>query len=249
MKSPLVSCIVPVFNGQRYLGEALDSILAQTYRAFEIIVADDGSTDGTSAVAGRYGRSVRYLRQPNAGPAAARNLGLSAARGEFVAFVDQDDLWHPEKLARQMARFETRPELDLCIAHVQMFWVPELQGEAARLRNQPRVHVVPGYTTGTLLARRTFFEAVGDFDTSLWFGDATEWFLRVADRKAVIELLPDILLYHRMHRANLTRRLSAASRNEFLAIVKQSLDHRRRSGGGPAFLELPKSSAPWNEMK
>src|SRR5262245_20840904 len=103
MTESLISCIVPVFNGERYLGEAIESILKQSYRPIEIIIADDGSTDDTVTVAARYGTQIRYLRQSNAGPAAARNLGLSVAAGEFVAFLDADDIWHPEKLARQMA--------------------------------------------------------------------------------------------------------------------------------------------------
>lgn len=114
-KAALISCIVPVFNGERYVSETLDSILAQTYRPLELIVADDGSTDGTAAVVARYGEPVRYLWQSNQGPAAARNLGVSAAQGEFVAFLDADDLWHPEKLTRQMARFHARPELSLSV--------------------------------------------------------------------------------------------------------------------------------------
>lgn len=96
MKQPLISYIVPVFNGERYLGEALDSILAQTYQSLEIIVADDGLTDGAAAVVTSYGEQVRYAWQPNAGPPTARNLEPSRARGEFVAFVDADDLWHSE---------------------------------------------------------------------------------------------------------------------------------------------------------
>jgi len=241
MSRPTISCIVPVFNGERYLSETLDSIFAQTYPWLEVIVVNDGSTDGSARLLKSYKDRVIYLEQADKGPAAARNLGVTRSRGEFVAFLDQDDLWDPEKLTRQMARFEARAELDLCIAHVQLFWVPELRVEAIRLRDQWRAHVVPGYTTGTLLTRRTFFDAVGPFDTSLWFGDATEWFLRAIEKKAVIELLPDVLLYHRMHRANLTRRRLSNSREEFLGIVKRSLDQRRQRSEGPVSLELPKS--------
>ena len=127
----LISCIVPVYNGERYLKEALDSILTQSYRPLEIIVVDDGSTDGTAEVVAGYGERVRYVWQSNAGPWIARNLGLSATQGEFISFLDADDLWHAEKLARQMARFEARPELDLCVTHLQNFWIPELEGEEA----------------------------------------------------------------------------------------------------------------------
>src|SRR5262245_47159032 len=122
MKRPLISCVVPVYNGERYLREALDSIQAQTYRPIEIIVADDGSTDGTAAVAAEYDHKVRYLFQPNAGTAAACNLGLQAARGDFIAFLAADDLWHRDKLLRQIERFEARLELSLCVSHVQNFW-------------------------------------------------------------------------------------------------------------------------------
>ena len=113
---PLVSCIVPVFNGERYLAEALDSILAQTYRPVDLIVVDDGSTDGTAQVAAGYGERITYLYQENSGPAAARNKGIDAAQGEFVAFLDADDVWHEEKLARQMVRFDARRELGVCSA-------------------------------------------------------------------------------------------------------------------------------------
>ena len=231
MSSPLISCIVPVFNGERYLAEALDSILAQTYRPMEIIVVDDGSTDGTSRILARMKKSIRVLRQDDRGPSAARNLGWRAASGDFVAFLDYDDLWHPEKLARQMARFEARPELEISVAHAQIFWVEELQEEAARLRHQPRSDVVPGYTTGALLARTSVRETYGEFDSSLWFGDSTEWFLRLADQGAVMELSPEVLLYHRMHPSNHSRRRMSASKEEFLHIIKTMLDRKRRHSG------------------
>lgn len=228
MKPSLISCIVPVFNGERYLREAIESILAQTYRPLEIIVADDGSTDKTAAVVAGYGERVQYLHQSNAGPAAARNLGLRAAQGEFVAFLDGDDLWHPEKLARQMARFQARPNLELCLTHVRNFWIPELHEEAARFRKHRRAEALPGYITSALLARHTLFHTVGQFDAALRHGDDTDWFLRVAEHGAVIELLRDVLTYHRMHHANLSRRHAAASREEYVRIVKAALDRRRR---------------------
>jgi glycosyltransferase involved in cell wall biosynthesis len=111
MNPSLVSCIVPVFNGERYLREALDSILAQTYRRLEIVVADDGSADGTAGVVATFGDQVRYIRQANQGPSSARNLGIHVTTGEFIAFPDADDLWHAEKLERQVARFQARDEL------------------------------------------------------------------------------------------------------------------------------------------
>jgi glycosyltransferase involved in cell wall biosynthesis len=227
MKSPLVSCIVPVFNGEGYLREALDSILAQTYRPMEIIVADDGSTDGTVALVADYGGQVRYLFQPNAGTAAACNLGLTAAQGDFVAFLAADDLWHPEKLSRQISRFQARPDLDLCVTHVQNFWIPELQEEAERFRHHRIAQPLPGYVPQTLLARRALFERVGNFNAALRHADATDWFLRAAERGAVMELLRDVLVYRRLHQRNLSRQMASTSRGEYLNLVKAALDRRR----------------------
>ena len=107
--------------------------LAQTHRPLEIIVADDGSSDGTGAIVAGFGEWVRYVKQSNKGPATARNLGLSLATGDFVAFLDADDLWHPEKLERQFARFQARPELDYCVTYCQNFWIPELEIEAEKI--------------------------------------------------------------------------------------------------------------------
>jgi glycosyltransferase involved in cell wall biosynthesis len=225
---PLISCIVPVYNGEKYLAEAIESIVEQRYEPLEIIVADDGSNDGTADVAGLYAKNVCYLRQPNSGPAAARNLGLGVARGDFIGFLDADDRWHPEKLVLQMARFEAQPELDYCIGHVQNFWIPELVEEQTRFQNHRIAKNLPGYTTGTLLARRDFFNMVGPFDTAISHADDTDWFLRAKERGGVIALLPDVLLYRRLHFANRSRVKAATSRDQYLHIVKTALDHRRR---------------------
>ncbi len=225
---PLVSCIVPVFNGERYLAEALDSILAQTWRPLEVIVVDDGSTDGTAHIVAGYGERISYLRQANAGPAAARNRGLDAAAGAYVAFLDADDLWHKEKLARQMARFEARPELELCLSHLQHFWEPEMKDEEDRLRDHRFSKPLPAYAIQAMLARRTLFDAVGRFDPSLRMGEDIDWFLRAADRGTVTEMLPDVLTFRRMHESNMSRD-QATVFDVLPRIFKTSLDRRRGS--------------------
>jgi len=236
---PLVSCIVPVYNGEQYLAEALDSILAQTHRPVEVIVVDDGSTDGTARVAAGYGETVRYLRQENAGSAAARNRGLAEAHGELVGFLDADDLWHPDKLDRQVARFAAHPQLDYCVTHVQNFWVAELSEEAERFRHHRRGQPIPGYFTGALVARRAHFDALGGFDTRHGHADDTDWFLRAAERGAIVELLPDVLVYRRLHPSNRSRELASGSREEYLRLIKASLDRRRGGGGPPAPYAFP----------
>ena len=228
---PLVSCIVPVFNGERYLRAALESILRQAHRPIEIIVVDDGSTDATPDVVAAYAGCVRSLQQANAGPAAARNCGVRAARGAFIGFLDADDLWHPDKLAQQMARFVARPELDLCFTHLRNFWIAELSDDAVRFRGHRIMQPLPAYAASTLLARRRVFESVGEFDATLRFGHSTEWFLRATERGVVSEMLPEVLYYRRLHHSNRSRRLGAASRDEYLDIVKAHLHRQRRERG------------------
>src|SRR5215471_2204625 len=123
MSADLISCIIPAYNAERYLREAIDSVLAQTYRPIEVLVVDDGSTDQTGEIVESYGARVHYLRQTNAGPAAARNCGFIEARGDFVAFCDADDVWHTEKLERQWMHLHQRGELGYCVTHCKNFWV------------------------------------------------------------------------------------------------------------------------------
>lgn len=234
MDGTLISCIIPVYNGERYLGEALDSILAQNYRPLEIIVADDGSTDKTKDIVLQYQEqketdSLRmlYVKQANAGPAAARNLGVSTAKGEFVAFLDADDLWHPSKLVTQMNRFQVPPGLDYCLAYVQNFWIPELKKEAETFRQHRIAQPLPGYVTGTLLARRALFDCIGGFDVSLGHGDAGEWILRADRANSKKEVLQEILLFRRLHSNNRSRLRAVESRDQHLQILKAHLDRAR----------------------
>jgi glycosyltransferase involved in cell wall biosynthesis len=231
-----ISCVIPVFNGGRFLGDALDSVLAQTHAPREIIVVDDGSTDDTAAVAARYADRIIFLQQANAGPAAARNRGLSVASGDLIAFQDADDLWHPEKLAIQAARFTMRPELDVSITHVRNFWEPELreEEEEARRQGNPLTNpAIPGHTMQTTLMRRTAFDRVGALNPALRFGEDIDWFMRARDHNLVLELLPDVLVYRRFHRGNLTRRVqSSAVRDGLVDALRSSLQRRRGEGSG-----------------
>ena len=234
--NPLISCIIPVYNGQRFLAESLDSIFAQTYRPLEVIVCDDGSTDGTARVAAEYPQPLVYIHQPNQGSPRARNCGIRAAKGYFLAFLDADDLWRSEKLTRQMARFQARPELDFCVTHIQNFWMPEVAEQAQQFQGHRKSQPLPGYVTVTLLAGRRAFETVGLFSTELDHGDSLDWFVRARRLGVAGELLPDILVDRRIHLGNSSRLFEKQSRKEFLTILKRSLDKRRSAKPDP---ELP----------
>ncbi len=228
MTTPLVSCVVPCFNGERYLAAAIDSILAQTHGRSEIIVVDDGSTDRCADIVRCYGAGVRYHHQENRGPGAACNQGVALATGAFVTFLEQDDLWLPEKTGRQLAAFDTDPTLDYCVGHIQNFWIPELAEAERRFRDAPVMQPVPGYVVQTLMVRRALFERVGRFDETLHFSFASDWFLRASEHGAVGTLLGEVLTHRRLHHDNFSRRNRAASHDQFLHVVKAALDRRRR---------------------
>jgi glycosyltransferase involved in cell wall biosynthesis len=227
MKHSLISCIIPVYNGEQFLREAIDSVLAQSYRPIEVIVVDDGSTDGTASVARSYGHKVKYLWQVNSGPAVARNLGISTAKGEYIAFLDADDLWHPEKLSFQMSRFRARPDLDLCLTHVEAFITGKLLEKRGNFLKGDLVVVIAPYTTCSSLVHRRVIDRIGQFNPDLRLGEDTDWFLRLSNSGAVIEIIPQVMVYARLHESNMKENRNVLSRDELLARVKKSIDERR----------------------
>jgi glycosyltransferase involved in cell wall biosynthesis len=218
-----VSCIVPVYNGARYLGDALDSILAQTLPVAEIVVVDDGSTDDTPGVMDRYAGGIRAVRQVNAGPSAARNAGLAVATGELIAFLDADDLWLPDKLERQLAVLDAHPEVMLCFCGIVNF------RDGSDPSGGPSEWPQSPFSPCTVLVRRPLFAEVGVFDPGLRSGEDTEWFLRVMMRKIAYKVLPDVLVRRRQHDGNLTR-THPPSPERLLRLVKMTLDRRRTEG-------------------
>jgi glycosyltransferase involved in cell wall biosynthesis len=148
---PLISVLIPAYNGEPYLADAINSVLAQNYRPIEIIVIDDGSTDGTASIAQSF-QDVRYTYQTNGGISVALNHGIELAAGDYFSFLDADDLWTPNKLLRQMQCFEYDAALDMVFGHMQQFYdIPD--GVEGQNVSPP----VEGYFKGTLLISRTAF--------------------------------------------------------------------------------------------
>lgn len=224
MNTPLVSCIVPVWNGERYVVEALESVLRQTYRPLEVVVVDDGSTDGTREVIAAFGARVRCVDQPHAGLAAARNRGLDAARGELIAFLDADDLWLPEKIARQVERLGTRIEADVSVTHIQNFWA-EGHGEPDHHLAGSSLEPMPGYCSPAMLARREVFSRVGPYDPELSTAACRDWFIRARECRVVFDVLAEVLVRRRLHSANMSR--LPRKLDDYPRLVKRHLDRRR----------------------
>lgn len=220
----LVSVVIPVYEGERFLAETLDSVTAQTHTPVETIVVDDGSPDNSVQVAsGRPG--VRVLRQAHQGVAAARNAGVAAARGELIAFLDQDDLWQPSKLALQVALLSARPELDIALAHVEMVlhdgtprppwitWATDVQ---------------PGYLPSVWLVRREAFERVGGFDTHYQVACDADWLARAKDCGLQSEMLAEALVRWRIHGSNGSYD-QATMRGETFRMLRANAERQRRS--------------------
>ncbi len=159
MSNPVVSVIIPVYNGAAYLAEALDSVLAQDYQPLEVIVVDDGSTDRTAEIARSY-PAVRYLAQTNQGHGAARNTGIAAAQGELIAFLDADDLWAPHKLSLQVGHLIAHPDLGYTISHLRILIEPGV-AKPAWLNDRLSLEYAAAYLPSALLVRRRVLEEVG----------------------------------------------------------------------------------------
>lgn len=225
MSSTDISAIVPVYNTERYLEEALRSLLAQTLRPAEIIVIDDGSTDRTPEIARAFGDLIRYARQENAGSSAARNHGLRLARGEMIAFLDADDRYLANKLELQWMQFVDQPQLDLSVCEVTDFWSPELPKPPGTQTFEAQSR--PGQVS-TWLARRRVFDTVGVFfeEGGLSHAEGTEIFLRVRESGAVIGHLARSLVDRRLHDANKT--VQRESHLDSIAhLLKMRLDRKR----------------------
>lgn len=223
---PLISAILPVYNGAAFVAAAIESALGQTYAPLELIVVDDGSTDGSAAIVRGFGDKLTCIYQPNRGPAAARNAGLQIARGEIIAFLDADDLWPADKLACQQERLAADGALDVVLGHTQFMQQEDGTEETVTLINEP----YPQYFLGSALFRRSAFVTVGGFDETLRYCDDWDWFLRAQELGVAMQMFQEVALYYRRHQHNLTR--SPDSRRELLKLLRKALARRRDLGGG-----------------
>jgi glycosyltransferase involved in cell wall biosynthesis len=223
MALPLVSVIIPAYNAERFLAKAIDSVLTQGHDALEVIVVDDGSTDGTANVARRYDPEVRLLQQLNGGTGAARNAGVQAASGELLAFLDADDIWTEGALEARLALLDTEPQLHGVFGLVETFY-DNVSAEAYEVKAEA---IAAGQVAGTLLIRRDAFLQAGMF-TDVRLGEFIEWYARAIDAGLRFETVPLVILQRRIHGANTTT--TAPDRTAYLRAM-QSIIARRRAEG------------------
>ncbi len=240
-----VSVVIPTFNYARYLGEAIESVLAQTYPAYEIIVVDDGSTDDTPAVVERYAGKIRGLRIANGGVSRARNTGVAAATGDLIAFLDADDHWQPRKLELQIATFLDHPNAGLIHTGSHVYdqgtgtslcvFSPNRTVDLAELIRCCSV------SASSVMVPRAILKRVGHFDEKLVGTEDWDMWLRIALDHPVVGC-PEVLVDYRSHEQSLSSNAHRQFQNSMAVLAKaeqlHSGDERCRKALGKARTQM-----------
>jgi glycosyltransferase involved in cell wall biosynthesis len=226
---PLVSVIVPVYNGENFLVDALASIRRQDYCPLEIVIIDDGSTDGTAELAATLGRDINWIRQQNRGPSAARNAGLALAQGEFIAFLDADDLWPHGTLQAQVELLLANPAAVIVLGRIQCIGY---SGTPSSRATDSKGSLF-GVHLGSAVFRKSVFNKVGLFDENLRYSEDHDWFFRAREQNISIVSIPQVTLVYRRHGNNMTLSEDAQG-YQLPRVLKKSLDRRRCQNKGAA---------------
>jgi glycosyltransferase involved in cell wall biosynthesis len=238
-----VSVIIPLKDCEQFIADAIRSVWSQSLKAREIIIIDDGCTDGSIGLVEKIKDAgdvpVCILNGPGKGPGPARNVGIKQAGGEFVAFLDADDLWPANKLELQMTRFAATPHVDVVAGYVQYFQ-KQTDDELAPdpdsvIEEMYHVHL------GASIYRRSVFEEIGLFDERFMYAEDVDMVLRVRESALVMSILDLITLYYRRHDSSMTAKFSPVEKRDFNKAVFLSLVRRKRAGlvgDLPPFSEL-----------
>ncbi|HET8651946.1 MAG TPA: glycosyltransferase family A protein [Gaiellaceae bacterium] len=218
--------IVAAYNGERFLQETLESLFSQDYSSYEVVFVDDGSQDRTAEIARSF--PLHYLRQANQGLPAARNAGLAVAKGEFVAFLDDDDVLPPNKLSLQVRHLLEHPDTGCVLGRCE--WI--FEGiESPDLKRDPIFGELGGIQFVTAMIRRHVLEELGGFDPSYLYAEDRDLFVRMREHGVKIEVLEDVVLHKRLHGSNMT--LNPPETHPLLRSLKEKLDRERTARGGP----------------
>jgi glycosyltransferase involved in cell wall biosynthesis len=224
MTDPQVTVVVAVHNGERFLRLALDSLYAQDYDSFEVVFIDDGSTDGSAAIAHEYPK-IRYAHQENQGLAAARNTGLAMARGQFLAYLDDDDVIPPHKLRRQAEYLLAHPDVGCVLGRQEIMLEPGIEPPPWMTRDAIYGDL-DGIPFVSAMIRTDLLRGVGGFDPSYRFAEDRDLFVRLREHGVSIEVIPEVLLFRRFHGENMNFRMRPQS-HPLLRSLKSKIDRER----------------------
>lgn len=220
----LISAIIPVYNGEHYVVNAIESILKQTYHNIEIIVVDDGSTDATVTLIKQFPK-VKYFFKDRSGPAASRNMGVKNSSGDYLAFLDADDQWLPNKIELQIDAFSRTPELDYVLTLQQNIlkagckkphWLKQEFIENSVLGGVP-----------TLMVKRTSFDQVGFFSEECIHDSDFDWFFRAKDLRLKFEVIQSVLFHRLIHDKNYSNDVDS-SNHDLILTIKRSINRKNK---------------------
>jgi glycosyltransferase involved in cell wall biosynthesis len=232
MQSSLISVVIPTFNREpRMLGAALDSVLAQDVPSLEVIVVDDGSATSPAQFVERYGHPVRFHEQRNGGISSAKNAGVALSRGNLLAFLDSDDLWQPDKLARQVEALRSDPELEAVFGQAEQFYDAEVD-DAFKRRHPIKQRILDAWLSSAMLIRREAFDRIGIFEEDRSISPEVDWFLRAKEAGLRVAMLPHVVYRRRIHTTNHNVTDSGEGNRARLVALKRGLDRRRVEGSG-----------------
>lgn len=225
--SPLVSVIIPVFNGEKYIVEAIQSILNDDYPFKEIIVVNDGSTDNTTKVISAFD-NIKIINQQNLGVSNARNAGIRLASGEFITHLDADDIWMPGRLANCLNFFGENPETDFVLGLQQMF-LEQGAVKPPAIKQEWLENYKEASNNGVIMVRKACYQKIGLFDASLKNGEDTEWLLRARDAGLISARVPFVFIKRRIHDTNLTNGQSQEYKKMLFKIMRESVKRKTNS--------------------
>jgi glycosyltransferase involved in cell wall biosynthesis len=227
--APLISVIIPCYNAEAYLAEAIESALGQKAGPLEVVVIDDGSTDGSGGVARRFGRAVRYEYQANGGISAARNRGVEVSTGRYLAFLDADDVWPDASLALRLDMLRAHPGTACVFGAMEEFLSPDLHERSGS--HIPLVHTAQvARLAGSMLIEREAFVRVGFFDPQLTVGETLDWIARAEDAGIRVRMADAVVLRRRIHGDNTVTR-EKARQNDYLRALRTTIARRRAKAG------------------
>jgi len=223
----VISVIVPAFNAQRYIAEALQSVLGQISGGDEVIVVDDGSSDETAAIAGRCGSPVRVIRAPHRGISATVNRAIEDARGDLFAFVDADDRWLSGKIEQSLDILSGDSSIDAVFTLVRQFLSPDVDGADGRyaIPSAP----MTGLLRGSMVIRARAWHRVGPMETDLRAGEFVSWYARAIDEKLKMHLIQTVLYERRVHGGNTVIRERETASADYLRLIRATVARRRAS--------------------
>jgi glycosyltransferase involved in cell wall biosynthesis len=223
MADALVSVVLASYNGERFLAETLDSVFAQDYEPYEVVFVDDGSTDGTGEIAQSY--PLRYVARENGGLAAARNTGVAEAGGEYVTFIDDDDLMPPSRLSLQAGRLTEAPDVGCVLGRQEWLNAPE------GLPRDPVFGDPAGLPLAAAMVRREALDQVGGFDESFRYAEDRDLLVRLREHGVGIDVLSQVVLLRRYHGGNMTAPENRPDVHPLTRSLKGKLDRERRRRG------------------